>query len=236
MKIELNRDQIKCIAVFTMLLNHIANMFLVPGTFFCEALKDIGYFTAPVMCWFLVEGYHYTRSVKKYARRLLIFAVISQIPYELAFVANDLVPWYTLNMMFTLFLCLCLMIAEEKILDPGKKSLVILGIMAVSIICDWPVLAPLYTLLFYRAGKNPVYQKKAFFIAAIALGITVASELPGAAGFAAGAGALLVVLAAGGCVLVFYNGKKSQKYFLVKKYFFYVFYPVHLVILALLKI
>ena len=55
MKIELNRDQIKYIAVFTMLLNHVANIFLQPGTFACEALKDIGYFTAPVMCWFLVE-------------------------------------------------------------------------------------------------------------------------------------------------------------------------------------
>ena len=72
MKIELNRDQIKYIAVFTMLLNHVANIFLQPGTFACEALKDIGYFTAPVMCWFLVEGYRYTRSVKKYAGRLLI--------------------------------------------------------------------------------------------------------------------------------------------------------------------
>ena len=62
MKIELNRDQIKYIAVFTMLLNHVANIFLQPGTFACEALKDIGYFTAPVMCWFLVEGY-FTASV-----------------------------------------------------------------------------------------------------------------------------------------------------------------------------
>ena len=41
MKIELNRDQIKYIAVFTMLLNHVANIFLQPGTFACEALKDI---------------------------------------------------------------------------------------------------------------------------------------------------------------------------------------------------
>ena len=64
MKIELNRDQIKYIAVFTMLLNHVANIFLQPGTFACEALKDIGYFTAPVMCWFLVDlCCHFTASV-----------------------------------------------------------------------------------------------------------------------------------------------------------------------------
>lgn len=236
MKIELNRDQIKYIAVFTMLLNHIANIFLQPGTFACEALKDIGYFTAPVMCWLLVEGYRYTRSVKKYAKRLLIFAVISQLPYYLAFARNGLAPWYTLNMMFTLFLCLCLVIAEEKVADPGRKSMIRVGIVVVSMICDWAVLAPLYTLWFYRAGKDPVRQKKAFFIAAFVLGITVAAELPGAAGVIAGIGAMMSVLAAGACVLVFYNGEKSQKYSLVKKYFFYVFYPAHLVILALLKI
>ena len=100
MKIELNRDQIKYIAVFTMLLNHVANIFLQPGTFACEALKDIGYFTAPVMCWFLVEGYRYTRSVKKYAGRLLIFAVISQLPYYLAFARIHLAPCYSFNMIF----------------------------------------------------------------------------------------------------------------------------------------
>ena len=139
-------------------------------------------------------------------------------------------------MIFTLFLCLCLMIAEEKISDPGKKSLVVLGIIAVSSICDWAILAPLYTLWFYRAGEDPKRRKKAFFIAALVLGITVTAELPGVAGIAAGAGAMIAVLAAGVCVLVFYNGKKSQKHFLVKKYFFYVFYPAHLVILVLLKI
>ena len=183
-----------------------------------------------------VEGYRYTRSVKKYAGRLLIFAVISQLPYYLAFARNHLAPWYTLNMIFTLFLCLCLMIAEEKISDPGKKSLVVLGIIAVSSICDWAILAPLYTLWFYRAGEDPKRRKKSFFIAALVLGITVTAELPGVAGIAAGAGAMIAVLVAGVCVLVFYNGKKSQKHFLVKKYFFYVFYPAHLVILALLKI
>ncbi len=114
MKIELNRirsNTLQCLPCCSIMLQII---FLQPGTFACEALKDIGYFTAPVMCWFLVEGYRYTRSVKKYAGRLLIFAVISQLPYYLAFARNHLAPWYTLNMIFTLFLCLCLMIAEEK--------------------------------------------------------------------------------------------------------------------------
>ena len=44
----LNRDVIKYIAMFTMLLNHIANIFLTPGTPLFTLLVDIGYFTAPV--------------------------------------------------------------------------------------------------------------------------------------------------------------------------------------------
>ena len=52
----LNRDVIKYIAITAMLLNHIANIFLVPGTLWYEVLVDIGYFTAITMCYFLVEA------------------------------------------------------------------------------------------------------------------------------------------------------------------------------------
>ena len=69
----LNRDIIKYIAMFTMLLNHIANIFLTPGSILHMLLVDIGYFTAPVMCFFLVEGYRYTHSKKHYALRLFTF-------------------------------------------------------------------------------------------------------------------------------------------------------------------
>lgn len=47
----LNRDVIKYIAMLTMLLNHIGHMFLTGGTPLYEILEDIGFFTAPVMCF-----------------------------------------------------------------------------------------------------------------------------------------------------------------------------------------
>ena len=66
----LNRDVIKYIAMTAMLLNHIANIFLVPGTLWYEVLVDIGYFTAITMCYFLVEGFRYTHSRKQYALQM----------------------------------------------------------------------------------------------------------------------------------------------------------------------
>lgn len=233
---KLNRDQIKYIAVFTMLLNHIANLFLVKGTFACEALKDIGYFTAPVMCWFLTEGYGYTRSVKKYAMRLLIFAGISQIPYYLAFGRNGLIPWYTLNMLVTLFLCFCILYIEEHVWNLSLKWGMVLGIILLSTICDWSVLAPVYTVLFKRAGKDREKQRRAFGIASLLIGSEIASEPLGKWKAFAVLGGMLAVLAAGGCILYLYNGKRSEKCRTFSKWFFYVFYPAHLLILAALKI
>ena len=58
--LNMNRDQIKFLAIITMTCNHIANIFLTPGTLLFEVMIDIGYFTAITMCYFLVEGYGYT--------------------------------------------------------------------------------------------------------------------------------------------------------------------------------
>ena len=72
----MNRDTIKYIAMITMLLNHVSFIFLEPGTVLAEILTAVGYFTAPVMCYFLVEGMTYTRSPKKYGQRLLLKSLI----------------------------------------------------------------------------------------------------------------------------------------------------------------
>ena len=80
----LNRDQIKYLAIVLMTLNHIAHILMTPGTVVYEVFEDMGYFTSIIMCYFLVEGYFYTHSKRDYAKRLFLFALISEIPYLLA--------------------------------------------------------------------------------------------------------------------------------------------------------
>ena len=80
----LNRDMIKYIAMLAMLLNHIAIIFMQQGELLTEIFINIGYLTAITMCYFLVEGYIYTHSKKRYALRLGLFSLISELPYCLA--------------------------------------------------------------------------------------------------------------------------------------------------------
>ena len=137
----LNRDQIKYIAMFLMLLNHISIIFLEPGTFLSELFLDLGYFTAITMCYFLVEGYQYTHSKKKYASRLLIFALISEIPFCLAFTEEGIIGFHGLNMIFTLLLCFGIIFVVEKVSNKVLKFVCILGLIIPSLISDWALLA-----------------------------------------------------------------------------------------------
>ena len=138
----LNRDVIKYIAMTAMLLNHIANIFLVPGTLWYEVLVDIGYFTAITMCYFLVEGFRYTHSRKQYALRLFGFGVVSQVPFSMAFAQNGILEFQDFNMMFTLFLCFCILLCIETIRNRFLRGVLIVLLIFGSLFCDWALLAP----------------------------------------------------------------------------------------------
>lgn len=155
----MNRDQIKYVAMFTMLLNHIANVFLEPGTFLFEVMVDVGYFTAITMCYFLVEGYGYTRSKEKYGKRLLLFALISEIPFCLAFTEEGTISFVSMNMLFTLFLCFLILYAMEKIPSGTRQTLCIWGLIFSSAYSDWALLAPIFTYWFASCGLRDAQGK-----------------------------------------------------------------------------
>ena len=237
---SLDRDTVKYIAMAAMLVNHIGMIFLTPGTFLYELFLDIGYFTAPVMCYFLVEGYRLTHSRKLYGRRLFVFAVLSELPFCLAFSHGAEVYFVAMNMIFTLFLCFLLLEVLEKEPKGFARGLLVALLILASTVSDWAILAPVYTMLFYKAGQDREKQKKAFFWAAALFG---AFGLAGSPEWYSGLQRLLYALgcmsgvaAAGVCIVCFYNGRRAQRGQRFSKWFFYLFYPVHLLLLGIIRI
>lgn len=229
----LNRDVIKYIAMTAMLLNHIANIFLVPGTLWYEVLVDIGYFTAITMCYFLVEGFRYTHSRKQYALRLFGFGVVSQVPFSMAFAQNGILEFQDFNMMFTLFLCFCILLCIETIRNRFLRGVLIVLLIFGSLFCDWALLAPVFTLLFAWAGGNRTRQKAAFGAAALLYG--------GMAGLGSGqvweaVGCAVPILVSAFVILYLYNGRRAARGRTFCKWFFYAFYPAHLLVLGLLRL
>lgn len=238
-KTGLNRDVIKCIAIVTMLCNHIGNIFIEPGTVLFEVMVDIGYFTAITMCYFLVEGYEYTGSVKNYIKRLGIFALVSQLPFQLAFSSGKKLEFRGFNMMFTLLLCFLILDVLHRVSSRWKKVGLVLLLTVLCIFCDWSFMAPVFTLLFYWAKKDKKRLAGAYLVAVVLFGFMASrflGEYRGMAWALFYLGSISGLVFSGICIVCFYNGRRMERGRVFSKWFFYVFYPAHLLILGLLRI
>lgn len=233
----LNRDAVKYIAMFTMLLNHIAHALLTRGTVLYEVLEDIGIFTAPVMCFFLVEGYGYTRSKTKYGQRLIVFAALSQIPYMRALHESNL------SVMFTLLCCFLILVAMEQIVDPIVRILICTLLVLATSAGDWAFIAPILTIFLYNSKGNTKNTAIGFAAAYVMfVPFQIQKYMNGVPGdwtmYAVIHGMLsgLGILAAAVVVLMLYNGQRAKRGRQFSKWFFYIFYPAHLTVLYLIKV
>ncbi len=100
---------------------------------------------------FLVEGYGCTRS--NAATPGGCWVLLAQLPYQLAFPANGIAGFVQFNMLFTLLLCFLVLLVQEKIQDRVLRGVCIVLLICASLFCDWALLAPVFTLLFARAGE-----------------------------------------------------------------------------------
>lgn len=224
----MNRNQLKYIAAAAMLIDHISAFFIPITTPLGCVMRIIGRLTAPIMCFFLAEGFRYTTSHKKYGIRLFIFAVISQFAYSFAQGISILTPDF--NMIFTLFLCFLILLTYEKIRNVILKTTVIFLLIAVSFFSDWGIIAPMWVLSFYILHNDTNYKILSFSL--ISLLHIVINSFPAISGGYNWYGQLWQL----GVfmfipLLLLYNGKSGKKN-IFSKWFFYVFYPLHLIVIG----
>ena len=137
-RLSLNANTLKLIAVCAMVLDHWATVFLPANSAGFWYIRMAGRIAAPIMCFFIAEGYHYTSDLKRYIRRLLLFAVISHIPYNLYFGHNIFAVWESTDVMVSLFLGLVALSAYQKeSLQKGIKYLIIAVCCLLAYSADW---------------------------------------------------------------------------------------------------
>jgi hypothetical protein len=223
----MNRSALKYIAIVAMLSDHIAMVFMSEYPVVYFIMRLMGRLTGAIMCFFIAEGFYYTRSKYKYGVRLAAFALISQFPYTFVhtgtlFSQSLFVEW---NVIFTFFISFCVLCAYEKIRNNPVKWIAIGLLCAASYFGDWRIIAPLWILCFYIFRDD---RKKNFIVFGILATLEVASCIPFmiSHGDIWQAGVLLVIP-----LLLLYNGQKGSGN-LIHKWAFYLFYPLHLLALG----
>ncbi len=104
---------LKIIAIITMTIDHTAVCLETP---YYTLMRGIGRIAFPIFCYLIVEGFFYTRCLWKYILRLFVFALISQIPFNLMLYKS---PCYTggyLNVYFTLLIGLITIYLVNKLI------------------------------------------------------------------------------------------------------------------------
>ena len=216
-----------------MLLDHIAWVFSKAfqnyswGFALSFVLRFFGRITAPVMCWFLVQGFVHTSSKKNYALRLLIFAVIAQIPYSL--IRTDTTVLANLNVIYTLLVSFLMLCVLDSKLERFPKCIIVIALIALSVFGDWAIFAPVMVFFFYRFKDD---RRRLLIFYSIASAMVVAATI------------IILVLKPYywwnelwqlGMFLFIplylsYNGQPGSRH-PFHKWFFYCFYPAHLLVL-----
>ena len=210
---------LKSLALVFMIIDHYGAIFY-SGT---DIYRIIGRLAFPIYCFLLVEGYLYTRNIEKYAKRLLVFAIISEIPFDLSFYNG--MEFMHQNIFFTLLIGLGTM----YFLDNGEKYNIkrpivplIGAVIAIILKTDYNFIGILYILAFYYTRELPKLErlvKLAIIIFSINL-ITLSFYQQFA----------LLSLP----IMYFYNGKLGPNNKTLQA-LFYLAYPLHLLVFCFIR-
>lgn len=243
---------LKLFAIIAMTCDHVAAGFPIWNTNFdlYWIMRFIGRMTFPIMAFLLVEGFLHTHDIRKYATRLLTFAILSIAPFYLFFhsytgeqINNifDFLRIYLLNnVLFTLLIGLIMLYFVKKINNFFLELLVVIAAMFLSSLSDWGVIGPLIIYIFYKV-KNRWIAGFINYIVFIIHGfiiplydhyvrggsLAVSNNIPW---LSVNFGFVLAIL-----VIGLYNGKRGLNNNFVK-WGYYLYYPVHLMILYFIRL
>ncbi|MEA4912278.1 MAG: TraX family protein [Oscillospiraceae bacterium] len=225
----LTANALKLIAVAAMTLDHAAWAFVPTASLGGQLLHFIGRLTAPVMCFFVAEGYAHTRDVRRYALRLALFAALSHLPFT--FFSTDGFSFISeTGVVFTLLLGLLAILVWESSFSSAAKGVLITGIFVLSLAGDWSYFAVAWVLLFHIFRDDPRRRAIGFFTVALTASLSLA--LSAASRGVWWQGLFQFGVLAAYPLLRLYNGQRGRWN---GRWFFYIYYPLHLVLLALLR-
>lgn len=225
------------LAMAFMLCDHLWAIVLSDWQF----LTCIGRIAFPIFAFMIAEGCYHTSDLKKYMGRMLVFALISEIPFNL-FVSGRLFYPVHQNVLWTFLIAMCLIWISEKARAKNRVlfalsvvlCLVLGFVLGLVTMCDY-YFGGIYTVLLFWFFRG----RKWWQLAAQAVGLWyINTEIIGGFGWDIsffGTTFFVQLQAFAMLALVFiwlYNGQKGSRS-RAMKYGFYLFYPVHMLILSL---
>ena len=229
-----NANQLKYIALFAMLLDHLYAT-LLPDQ---QWMNYVGRIAFPLFAFELVQGYMHTHDLRRYAKRILLLAVLSEVPFDMVAGASFFYIWHQ-NVAWTLLaglaICYCADHLFSKEETKSKRALYLLGLVAALLLprllmTDYGADGVWLILLFWftRNGgaTNYIIQAVVMFVMWQFLfgGRTL---LIGTFEFQTQCFALCALP-----LIWLYNGKHGIRSKALQ-YTAYAFYPVHLLILGI---
>ncbi len=225
------------IAMFLMLLDHMWET-IIPGQ---QWMTWLGRLSFPIFAFLIVKGYFHTKNFKKYISRLFIFALLSEIPFNLLVFSTPIFPFQQ-NVLWTFIYSLLTMRLLDKIkgkyplvLEIGANCFIVfifymLGTITFS---DYGGHGVLTVLVFYFFKDNKLAQLICMFVihGYLMSGLNIQFELFNTMiEFPQQAFAVLSLP-----IIWSYNNKQGphNKYI---QFFYYAFYPLHMLILGLMSI
>lgn len=230
----LSGSTLKFIAMITMLIDHIGAVVWLryildmqshissveqynSMVMLYRVMRGIGRIAFPIYCFLLVEGFQKTRNLKKYILRLGVFALIAEVPFDLAFTARVFSLSYQ-SVMLTLLVGVLTMwgvsllerhVKNKILLVLGGALVIALGAGAAELMkTDYGYLGILCIMVLYALRRVKWMQ-----------------ILGGCLVFSWEVWAPVAFLP-----IAFYDGRRGLRL----KYVFYLFYPLHLLILYLI--